>query len=135
MQWGYASLQHIPPELLPKKRVNVTWIIQKVNRIPTHCDVTYESVHSLAIGHVIRVWVCVCEKKWLTQSMDFLTHHFGTMQDFVTPSKQSRVLRPTPLPTLIHIHIIMQIGAQNIIQCVMPNIETKGYMRENGTQH
>ncbi len=34
---------------------HVTWIKEKVNRIPTHCGVTYESVHSLARGHVIRV--------------------------------------------------------------------------------
>ncbi len=34
---------------------HVTWIIKKVNRIPTHCGVAYESVHSLARGHMIRV--------------------------------------------------------------------------------
>ncbi len=31
------------------------WIIKKVNRIPTHCVVAYESVCPLARGHVIRV--------------------------------------------------------------------------------
>ncbi len=39
-------------------------IIKKVNRIPTHCGVAYESVHSLAIGHVIRVWY-----KWFLSSL------------------------------------------------------------------
>ncbi len=34
----------------------MTWIIKKANRIPTHCGVAYESVCSLARGHVIRVW-------------------------------------------------------------------------------
>ncbi len=34
---------------------HVTWIIKKVNRIPTHCGVAYESVRLLARGHVIRV--------------------------------------------------------------------------------
>ncbi len=34
---------------------HVTWIIKKVNSIPMHCGVAYESVHSLARGHVIRV--------------------------------------------------------------------------------
>ncbi len=34
---------------------HVIWIIKKVNRIPTHCGVAYESVHSLSRGHVIRV--------------------------------------------------------------------------------
>ncbi len=29
------------------------WIIKKVNRIPTHCDVSFEC--SLARGHVIKV--------------------------------------------------------------------------------
>ncbi len=33
----------------------MTWIIKKVNRIPTHCGVAYESVHSHSRGHVIRV--------------------------------------------------------------------------------
>ncbi len=33
----------------------MTWIIKKVNRIPTHCGVAYESVRSLARGPVIRV--------------------------------------------------------------------------------
>ncbi len=33
---------------------NMTWIIQNVNRILTHCGVAYESVHSLVRGHVIR---------------------------------------------------------------------------------
>ncbi len=32
----------------------MTWIIKKVNRIPMHCGVTYESVCSLARGHMIR---------------------------------------------------------------------------------
>ncbi len=36
---------------------HVTWIIKKVNRIPTRCGVAYQSVHSLARGHVIRVYV------------------------------------------------------------------------------
>ncbi len=35
---------------------HVTWIIQKVNRILTHCGVAYESVRSLSRGHVIRVY-------------------------------------------------------------------------------
>ncbi len=34
----------------------MTWIIKKVNRIPTHCGVAYESVCLLVRGHVIRVW-------------------------------------------------------------------------------
>ncbi len=34
---------------------HMTWIIKKVNRIPTHCGVAYESVHSLARGHMIHV--------------------------------------------------------------------------------
>ncbi len=34
---------------------HVTWIIKKVNKIPTHCVVVYESVCSLVWGHVIRV--------------------------------------------------------------------------------
>ncbi len=34
----------------------MTWTIKKVNRIPTHCGVAYESVHSLSRGHVIIVW-------------------------------------------------------------------------------
>ncbi len=34
---------------------HMTWIITKVNRIPTHCGVAYERVCSLARGHVIRV--------------------------------------------------------------------------------
>ncbi len=34
---------------------HVTWIIKKINRIPMHCRVAYESVHSLDRGHVIRV--------------------------------------------------------------------------------
>ncbi len=33
----------------------MTWIIQKVNGVPTHCGVAYESVHLLAKGHVISV--------------------------------------------------------------------------------
>ncbi len=33
----------------------MTWIIKKVNRIPTHCGVAYESVRSLARDHMIRV--------------------------------------------------------------------------------
>ncbi len=33
----------------------MTCIIQKVNTIPMHCVVAYESVHSFARGHVIRV--------------------------------------------------------------------------------
>ncbi len=36
---------------------HVTWIIKKVNRIPTHCGVAYESVRSLARGHMIKVWM------------------------------------------------------------------------------
>ncbi len=32
---------------------HMTWIINKVNRIPTHCGVAYESVRSLARGHLI----------------------------------------------------------------------------------
>ncbi len=35
---------------------HIAWIIKKVNRIPTHCGVAYESVRSLARGHMIRVW-------------------------------------------------------------------------------
>ncbi len=34
---------------------HVTWIIKKVNTIPMHCGVAYESLLSLARGHVIRV--------------------------------------------------------------------------------
>ncbi len=34
---------------------HVTWIIWKVNSIPTHCGLAYESIHSLARGHMIRV--------------------------------------------------------------------------------
>ncbi len=37
---------------------HMTWIIKKVNRIPTHCGVAYESVCLLARGHVIGVWFC-----------------------------------------------------------------------------
>ncbi len=33
----------------------MTWIIKKINKIPTHCDVVYENVCSLARGHVIRM--------------------------------------------------------------------------------
>ncbi len=36
---------------------HMTWIILKVNRIPTHCGVAYECVHSFSRGHVIRVCV------------------------------------------------------------------------------
>ncbi len=34
---------------------HVTWVILKVNRIPSHCNVAYESVCSFARGYVIRV--------------------------------------------------------------------------------
>ncbi len=34
----------------------MTWIILKVKSIPTHCGVAYESVHTPATGHVMRVW-------------------------------------------------------------------------------
>ncbi len=37
----------------------VTWIIQKVNRIPTHCGVAYDSVRSLARGHMITMWLVI----------------------------------------------------------------------------
>ncbi len=35
---------------------HVTWIIKKVNRIPTYGGVAYESVHLLARGHVTTVY-------------------------------------------------------------------------------
>ncbi len=44
---------------------HVTWIIKKVNRISTHCDVAYENVRSLGRGCVIRVWFeLFCEWEW-----------------------------------------------------------------------
>ncbi len=42
-------------------------MIKKVNSIPTHCGVAYESVCSLARGHVIRV----CHRCW--ERFDILT--------------------------------------------------------------
>ncbi len=39
-------------------RGHVSWIIKKVNRVPTHCGVAYESVCLLARGHVIRAGRC-----------------------------------------------------------------------------
>ncbi len=33
-------------------KAHMTWIIQKVNRIPTHCGVAYEGFYSLARSHV-----------------------------------------------------------------------------------
>ncbi len=35
----------------------MAWSIKKVNRIPTHCGVVYESVRSLARGHIVRVCI------------------------------------------------------------------------------
>ncbi len=46
---------------------HVTWNIKKVNRIPTHCGVAYESVHSLARSHVIEVCVWTWKKYVLVE--------------------------------------------------------------------
>ncbi len=40
---------------------HVTLIMRKVNRIPMHCGVAYESVCSLASGHLIRVCIIYAE--------------------------------------------------------------------------
>ncbi len=49
------SLQHRQTELLPNIKGSHDLDYIKVNRIPAHCGVVYESVHPLARGHVIRV--------------------------------------------------------------------------------
>ncbi len=74
--WGTAShpspvLVLNPPQHLPMdyhtSKGHVTWIIKKFNRIPTHYGLSYKSVHSLARGHVIRVWTA----SYLAGSPDF----------------------------------------------------------------
>ncbi len=57
LHWTLPSISHITYFHISK--VHMTLIIKKVNRIPTHCGVAYESVPSLARGHVIRVWTIV----------------------------------------------------------------------------
>ncbi len=51
----HSSLDH--RTYFQTSKGHVTWIIWKVNRIPMHCGVVYESVHLLARGHVIRMYV------------------------------------------------------------------------------
>ncbi len=42
---------------------HMTWIIWKINSIPTHYGVAYESVpsHAIVWGHMNRVWVVIFE--------------------------------------------------------------------------
>ncbi len=61
LHWTLPSICHWT--YFHTSKCHVTWIIKKVNRIPSHCDVIYESVHSLARGHVIRVWWLHCNGK------------------------------------------------------------------------
>ncbi len=51
----HSSLDH--RTYFQTSKGHVTWIIWKVNRIHMHCGVVYESVHLLARGHVIRMYV------------------------------------------------------------------------------
>ncbi len=53
----------------------MTWIIKNVNRIPTHCGVAHESVHSLARGHVIRVCLQARQAEDGDQYTYTLKHH------------------------------------------------------------
>ncbi len=57
----------------------MTWIIKKVNRIPKHCDVTYESVCSIARGHMIKVWVLSGWSRcaWLATNQPMLVVFMG----------------------------------------------------------
>ncbi len=59
LRWTLPSICH--RTYFHTSKGHVTWIIKKVNRIPTHCGVANESVHSLARGHVIRVWIKLLE--------------------------------------------------------------------------
>ncbi len=58
LHWTLPSICHWT--YFHTSKGHVTWIIKKVNRIPTHCGVANESVCSLARGHVIRVWYNIC---------------------------------------------------------------------------
>ncbi len=58
------------------------WFIKKVNRIPTHCDVAYESivvwhmrVSLLAIGRMIRVWMLICQNKSVNMVIIFASYY------------------------------------------------------------
>ncbi len=59
------SLRTNGPTSFRTSKGHVTWIIKKFNKISTHCGVAYESVCSLARGHVIRWW---CQQ-WLIFSL------------------------------------------------------------------
>ncbi len=56
---GGVNNRHLPSichqNYFQTSKDHLTWIIWKVNRMPTHCGVAYERVCSLAGGHVIRV--------------------------------------------------------------------------------
>ncbi len=54
LRWTLPSICH--RTYFHTSRGHMTWIIKNVNRIPTHCGVAYESICSLARGHVIGVW-------------------------------------------------------------------------------
>ncbi len=69
---------------------HVTEIIWKVNRIPTHYGVAYESVHSLARGHVISVPGII---RWIPPFPCSLTPFL--FSDLVKTSN------PNPLPTTL----------------------------------
>ncbi len=58
LHWTLPSIFH--QTYLHTSKGHVTWIIKKVNKIPTHCGVAYDSVRSLARDHVIRVWASAC---------------------------------------------------------------------------
>ncbi len=53
--WSWTCCGHASSTYFHTSKGHVTRIIKKVNRIPTHCGVAYESVRSLARGHMIRV--------------------------------------------------------------------------------
>ncbi len=71
LRWTEPSICH--RTYFYTSKGHVTWIIKKVNRIPTHCGVAYESVCSLARGHMIRV--CQeCSTNICDYNYDFLCH-------------------------------------------------------------
>ncbi len=57
LSWSLPIICHLT--YFQTSKGHVTWIIKKVNRIPMHCGVAYESVCSFARGHVVRVWLWV----------------------------------------------------------------------------
>ncbi len=71
LPWTLPNICH--RAYLQTSKGHVTWIIKKANRIPTHYGVAYESVCSLARGHVIKLWCSFPEnikKKWRLYGSD-----------------------------------------------------------------